>query len=409
MPLNVSRESMQDTRLLEKLSIAVVRRFLKHLERESKKDPARYLTFYKNYSYYLKAGLLEDKTGGGGRHKDDLLKLLRFDCTNIKGDEVGTKLISLQEYVDQYRVKNSNSSTGKEQKQIYYYCCPSRETAMNSPYMEDMIARKRPVLLMYEDIDEYVVSSTLESFGGYNLVAVDSQGKDFELDLEETPVQLSTGPKGGLGLGGEHLTAAETKEMSKWLQSEKVLGKRCSEVKWTDRLTSSPGVVTSVMTPHMRKLMKQMMQANGGGANGGGGGSGDDFPMTLELSGKHAVIKTIFRIRETNEEVAIAASKALFDNALIAAGACDEPRSVLGRLNQVLEMAVFQGAGFDYKTGKFPTDSSDGDKVVDSSEEKPIDDTASATDGEKSSTSTNPPQGKLETDRIQEVTSKASA
>merc|ERR1712085_23136 len=150
-------------------------------------------------------------------------------------------------------------------------------------------------------------------------------------------------------------------------------------------------------------MMKQMMQANGQQQGGGA----DDFPMTLELSGKHAVIKTIFRIRETNEEVAIAAAKALFDNALIAAGACDEPRSVLGRLNHVLEMAVFQGAGFDYRTGQFPAASATEDPEAEvSSSTAATGSTAEA--ASSTSTPSTPPQGTLETDRIQEVSSEAS-
>ncbi|CAK9021904.1 unnamed protein product [Durusdinium trenchii] len=79
MPMNISRESMQDTRLMEKLSMAVVRRILRFLQQEAKKDPEKYQKFFRGYSYFLKAGLIEDKEGNFSRHKDDLLKLLRFE------------------------------------------------------------------------------------------------------------------------------------------------------------------------------------------------------------------------------------------------------------------------------------------------------------------------------------------
>merc|ERR1719157_519654 len=74
MPMNISRENMQDTRLMEKLSTAVVRRILRFLDKEAKKDEEKYVKFFKGYSYYMKAGLIEDKEANNGRHKDDLLK-----------------------------------------------------------------------------------------------------------------------------------------------------------------------------------------------------------------------------------------------------------------------------------------------------------------------------------------------
>merc|ERR1712070_640862 len=95
MPMNISRESMQDSRLMEKLSMAVVKRILRFLDQQAKKDPERYTKFFKGYSYYLKAGVIEDKEGNFSRHKDDLLKLMRFDCSQKdKGD-----VISLEEYI----------------------------------------------------------------------------------------------------------------------------------------------------------------------------------------------------------------------------------------------------------------------------------------------------------------------
>merc|ERR1711865_852394 len=85
------------------------------------------------------------------------------------------ELVSLEEYL----------STAKDgQKNIYYFCVPDRQTGMSSPYMEQFIQRERNVLLMYEDIDEYVVNS-IEGFKDLKFVSVDSQDKDFELDLDQ--------------------------------------------------------------------------------------------------------------------------------------------------------------------------------------------------------------------------------
>ncbi|CAE8592282.1 unnamed protein product, partial [Polarella glacialis] len=95
MPMNISRESMQDTKLTAQLSMAVVRRLLRFLGKEATKDPEKYAKFFKGYSYYLKAGIIEDKEGNYGRHKDDILKLLRFESSSKGKGEV----LSLEEYI----------------------------------------------------------------------------------------------------------------------------------------------------------------------------------------------------------------------------------------------------------------------------------------------------------------------
>merc|ERR1712099_150626 len=93
-------------------------------------------------------------------------------------------------------------------------------------------------------------------------------------------------------------------------------------------------------------MMKTMMQ-----------GREDDgmssVPMTLELSADHHIITTLLTIKETNEPVARIAVEQLFDNACIAAGSLDDPRVLLSRLNKVLEMMIYQGAGFDYAKGEY--------------------------------------------------------
>jgi len=323
MPINISRENMQDTRLMEKLSMAIVRRILRFLEQQAKKDPEKYAKFFKGYSYYLKAGIIEDKEANFGRHKDDILKLLRFDCsTKDKGDQV-----SLQEYVD-------TSKAG--QQNIYYFCCPNRDTGLSSPYMEQFIKRGRNVLLMYEDIDEYVINS-IEGFKDKKLVAIDAGDKDFELDLDAPPEDEANKDQ-------RELTAPEQKELETFIRG--VLKERIQDVKFSDRLVHSPAIVTSILTPHMRKMMKQMMQGKeqDGMSN---------VPVTIELSAKHHLVTTLHTIRDTNEPVARIAVEQLYDNACIAAGTLDDPRTLLARLNKVLEMVVYQGAGFDYARNEY--------------------------------------------------------
>merc|ERR1712137_827392 len=109
-----------------------------------------------------------------------------------------------------------------------------------------------------------------------------------------------------------------------------------------------PAVVTSIMTPHMRKMMKQLMAGKEDtGLN--------NIPVTLELSPKHHIVTTLHTIKEANETVARIAVEQLYDNACIAAGTLDDPRTLLTRLNKVLEMFIYQGAGFDYSRNEYIT------------------------------------------------------
>merc|ERR1719511_570828 len=79
----------------------------------------------------------------------------------------------------------------------------------------------------------------------------------------------------------------------------------------------------------------------------------NSMPMTLELSAKHHIVTTLHTIKDTNETVARIAVEQLYDNACIAAGSLDDPRVLLSRLNKVLEMFIYQGAGFDYARNEY--------------------------------------------------------
>eukprot|EP00913_Durusdinium_trenchii_P015020 g14086.t1 len=135
--------------------------------------------------------------------------------------------------------------------------------------------------------------------------------------------------------------------MQKFIKS--VLKEKVQEVKFSDRLVSSPAIVTSIITPHMRKMMKSLMAGKELRENDGF----NNIPMTLELSPKHHIVTTLQVILESNEPVARIAVEQLYDNACIAAGTLDDPRVLMSRLNKVLEMFVYQGAGYDYAKGEY--------------------------------------------------------
>ncbi|CDJ42655.1 heat shock protein 90, putative [Eimeria tenella] len=314
LPLNVSREHMQDSVLQRKLSTVIVKRILKFLNDQVKSDPEKYRQFYQKYSQSIKEGVLED-AHHDSVYKDMLLPLLRFECSS----EDAGKMITFDEYLEKMPAK---------QKNIYYYCCSDRTTALSSPYMEQYVAKGRPVLLMTADIDEFLVMN-LSEYKEKRLVAVDSPGEDAEAETadeedEKTAKEKEAKPK----LVGEQQTelAAFVKE---------TLTARVTAVKFSDRLLSSPAVVSGFLSSTLRRMMKATLQ-----------GAPESqlnlasLPATLELNPSHELITSLYHLRTSNPDVAKLLVEQLYDNACVAAGIMEEPKTMVGRLNKLLSLTA---------------------------------------------------------------------
>jgi TNF receptor-associated protein 1 len=293
LPLNISRETMQDKSLVEKLNRVITKRFLKFLEEEARNRAEGYDAFYKEFGVFLKEGAALDFT-----HKEQLTKLLRFESSlTEKG-----KTTSLADYV---------SRMNSEQKEIYYLVGPSRAALESGPYLEGFKARNLEVLLCYEAVDEYVMNNVRE-FDGRKLTAAD-----------HADVKLADLPKPEGALGEEQI-----KDLAKWLKD--TLGERVAEVKSSDRLVDSPVLALNAdkfMSPQMRRMMKAMNR------------DGADTPLrvNLEFNPRHAVIKRLFETHTANPDRARLVAEQLLDNALIAAGLLEDPTSMVARLNKLLE------------------------------------------------------------------------
>mgnify|MGYP001598870155 FL=1 len=293
LPLNISRETMQDRALIEKLNKVITKRFLKFLEEEAKNRPDSYTEFYKEFGVFLKEGAALDFT-----HKDQLVKLLRFESSlTEKG-----KTTSLADYV---------TRMGGDQKEIYYLMGPNRAAIESGPYLEGLKARNLEVLFCYEAVDEYVMNNVRE-FDGKKLTAADHA----DLKLSDLPK-----PEGAL-------SEADTKTLTQWLKD--TLGERVAEVKASDRLVDSPALALNAdkfMSPHMRRMMKAMNK------------EGADSPLrvNLEINPRSTVMKRLFETHTSAPEKAKLVAEQILDNALISAGLLDDATSMVARLYRLLE------------------------------------------------------------------------
>ena len=141
IPLNLSRELLQDSAQIRKLRTVITNKFLRFLQDKAKKDTRSFLEFYKDYGFFLKEGII---SGTEQYEKEEIGKLLRFESSNLPAGETRT----LPEYV-------ANMKAG--QRDIYYLAAPSRQLAENSPYYEALKKNEVEILFCYEPYDELVL------------------------------------------------------------------------------------------------------------------------------------------------------------------------------------------------------------------------------------------------------------
>ncbi len=294
LPLNISRETMQDRSLLEKLGRVISRRFLKFLEDEAKNRPDAFNEFYAEFGVFLKEGTALDFS-----NKEQLSKLLRFESSlTEKG-----KTTSLADYV---------SRMGAEQKEIYYLLGPTREAVEAGPYLEGFKARNIEVLYCYEAVDEFVMNNLYE-FDTKKLRSADNA----DVKLSDLANQSD-----------DRLSEADLSKLTTWLKSS--LGDRVSEVKASDRLVDSPAMALNadkMMTPHMRRMMKAMNKEE---ANA-------PVKVSLEINYKHPLIKRLSETSISSPDKALLVAEQILDNALISAGLLEDPASMVKRLYKILE------------------------------------------------------------------------
>ena len=294
LPLNVSREILQQDSTTESMRNALTKRVLDTLEKMSKNEPEQYAAFWAEFGNVLKEGPAEDFA-----NREKIAKLLRFASTHTDEDKQEQ---SLPDYVS--RMKDG-------QDKIYYVAAENFATAKNSPYLEVFRKKGIEVLLLTDRIDDWLMSHLME-FDGKQLQDVAKGELDLgDLDSEDDKKQI------------EELSEANKDLLER---SKEVLKERVEEVRVTNRLTDSPACL--VVGEHdMGAQMRRIMEA-----------AGQEMPSSkpiLELNPEHPLIKKLDE--EPDEQRFAELSLLLFDQASLAAGdTLDDPASFVGRLNKLL-------------------------------------------------------------------------
>jgi molecular chaperone HtpG len=290
LPLNVSREILQQNRQLDRIKAACVKRVLDLIEKLARDEPEKFATFYKAFGNTLKEGIAEDNA-----NKERIAKLLRFAST--KGDGAA-QTVSLDDVVGRLPVG---------QDTLWYITADSYAAAVGSPQLEAFKAKGVEVLLMFDRIDEWMLGS-LNEYAGKKLKNV-AKG---ELPLDEADKKQQ-----------EEATKAAEPMLVKL---KELLGDRVADVRVSARLTDSPSCLALSdyeMAPHLARLLRE---------------AGHDMPEskpTLEINPQHALLKRVEA--EADADKARDLANLLLEQAEISAGAqLPDPAAFVQRMNRVL-------------------------------------------------------------------------
>jgi len=292
LPLNISREMLQGSKVIDNIRGASVKKVLGMLGKIVKKDPEKYQKFWTEFGKVLKEGPAEDFA-----NREKIAKLLRFATTH---DDKEEQSISLGDYIGRMQ---------SDQDKIYYIATDSHSAAKNSPHLEIFRKKGIEVLLLSDRVDEWLTAHLME-FDGKKLQSV---------------------AKGELDLGSDE--ASEKKLEEKVKSSEKLIKRmkealkdKTEDVRVTNRLTDSPACIVlneQDMAMHMQRILKE---------------AGHALPSSkpvLEINPDHPIVKKLGA--EKSKKKFADWSDILFDQALLAEGGqLEDPASFVAKLNSML-------------------------------------------------------------------------
>ena len=294
LPLNVSREILQDSHVITGIRSGCIKRALDMLDELAQSNPEKYATFWREFGAVLKEGPGEDFA-----NRERLSKLLRFASTKLDTPE---QVVSLQDYVERML---------PGQNKIYYITADSFNTAKNSPHLEVFRKKGIEVLLLFDRVDEWL-SSFLTEFEGKTLQSVAKGDVDLG-DLEDKETSEKTKEAAG-----------EYKDILQEIQ--KILGDKIKEVRLTNRLTDSPACLVAgeaEMSIHLQNMLKA---------------AGQSFPGNkpiFEINPEHKIVQQLKA--ESDMERFAEWTWVLFDQAQLAQGIqLEDPASFVKRLNNLL-------------------------------------------------------------------------
>jgi molecular chaperone HtpG len=303
LPLNLSRESIQESALIRKINSTICKQVLSRLEKIASEDPETYETFWKEHGKVFKLGYTDFA------NRDKFAELLRFNSSNFSD---GESLTALADYVE--RMKPG-------QKEIFYVSGPSRENIAGNPHLEIFSSKGLEVLYLFEPIDEFMLQA-VGSYKDYTLKSVEHVDPK---DLEDFASEESQEE--------EQLSSDEEADLQKLLETMKsILGDRVTEVRSSKRLKNSPACLVNAQDGVTSQMQKMMHYIN----------KDSSIPQQiLEINPNHPLSRNLLKVYRNNPEDAFiqTSTEQLFETALLMAGYLSDPHALVNRTFSLLENA----------------------------------------------------------------------
>lgn len=307
LPLNISRETLQENVLLRKINQVIVKQTLSHLEKTARDDAEQYNRFWRLHGKVFKLGYHDYP------NRERISALLRFNSSILPDAEM---LTSLDEYM---------SRAPEGQKTFWYVAAPNREAARLNPHMELFRKKGIEVLFLFEPVDEFV----MEGIGRYkewDFKSVESAADDALSAFEDK--------EGESREAAAPLTEEDNASFDGLLRRMKeILGDKVTEVRVSHRLADSPAVLVSPdggMSSSMEKLLKVMQKD-------------DSLPVKiLEVNRDHPLLRSMLRIykADAQDRTLTEMTQGLFDSSLLLDGYLKDPQALAARTNKLLEEAA---------------------------------------------------------------------
>lgn len=307
LPLNISRETLQENIIFTKIANSVTTNVLSHLQKVAKENPEKYSEFWKEHGRIFKLGYMDFANA------DKYQQLLRFNSSISKDEK---ELISFEDYVS--RMKEG-------QKEIYYAVGSNRDAITLNPHLEIFKSKGLEVLYLYDPVDEFVISS-IRKYKDFELKSVDNADlksiEKFE-DIEKKDDQI------------EKLSKDDEKHFDSLLAKMKdILGDKVTEVKESKRLKESPATLINPddsMSSTMQKILKMANKDI----------SIPNQKRVMEVNKDHKLIRNLLDIFKKNSRDQFIAdtTEQLYESALLLEGSLDDPHKLVNRLNKMLAEA----------------------------------------------------------------------
>ena len=300
LPLNVSRELLQSSRVVDSIRSSAVKKVLKLLADLAENEPDKYATFWKEFGDVLKEGVADDYS-----NRDEIARLLRFNSTKTGAE---AEDVSLRDYAG--RMKEG-------QEKIYYLIAPTLAAAASSPHLEAFRKKGIEVLLMGHPVDNWVVTS-LREFDGKQLQSVAQGDPDFGTLENEAEQQAKE--------------KASTEYAGLLARLKAILEGKAHDVRVTTRLTTSPACIVANEPESDFNLIRRMR------------GSGVPSQPVLEINPEHPLVR---RLNQNPDDPRLGAwADVLWNQAVLTLGArVDDPAAFVSQLNDLLVALAGESGG----------------------------------------------------------------